>query len=85
MPVVYPVTAVPLPQIMFAEAMDVPVPVIPPPFSVVCPAPRRTDRAAQRYQDDYNGAAETPCVLMSIHCFSFPPASGFAGAAPVMG
>ena len=85
MPVVDPVAAVPLPQVLFAEAVDVPVPVILPPSSVVCPAPRRADCAAQRHQDDNDGASETPCVLMSTHCSSFPPASGFARAAPVMG
>jgi hypothetical protein len=49
MPVVDPMAAVPLPQVLFVEAVDVPVPVILPPSSVICPAPRRTDRAAQRY------------------------------------
>jgi hypothetical protein len=84
MPIMHPVTAVPLPQVLFVEAVDVPVPVIPPPSSVVCPAPRRTDRAAQRDQNDHNGASETPCVVMSIHDSSFPPASGFTRAALVL-
>jgi len=78
MPLVDPVASVPLPQVLFVEAADVPVPAILLPSSVICPTPHRTDRAAQHYQNDYDGASETPCVLMSIHDSSFPLASGLS-------